>query len=228
MSPVLDEVRGRPGLPMVLSEHDSKRLLAEYDIPVTRESLVQDSAAAVEAAAAIGYPVVLKASSVGLAHKAEADVIRLNLRSPEEVDAAWNEVTDNAPGQLDGVLVQEMVAGQRELVMGMIRDPQFGPCVMFGLGGIYTEVLDDVEFRIAPLTERDGRSMLESIRSAAILGPIRGLPEADRPGLVRALIALGQLGLDNDDVTEVDVNPVILGPNGGPVAVDAAVWLTAG
>jgi acetate---CoA ligase (ADP-forming) subunit beta len=125
---------------------------------------------------------------------------------------------------MDGILVQEMVKGSRELVVGMIRDAQFGPCVMFGLGGIFTEVLKDVSFRIAPLEKRDALEMAAEIKSAKILGAFRGMPPVDMDLLVSMLINMGKLGLDLDAVKEVDVNPLIVSGN-RPVAVDALVVL---
>ena len=125
---------------------------------------------------------------------------------------------------LDGILVQQMVKGSRELVVGMIRDAQFGPCVMFGLGGIFTEVLKDVSFRIAPLEKRDALEMAQEIKSAKILGAFRGMPPVDMDLLVSMLIGMGKLGLDLDAVKEVDVNPLIVSGS-KPVAVDALVVL---
>jgi acetyl-CoA synthetase (ADP-forming) len=123
---------------------------------------------------------------------------------------------------MDGVLVQEMLPGERELVIGLIRDPQFGPCVMFGLGGIYTEILKDVTFRVAPLEPRDAREMMDEIKSAKILGPFRGKEPVDRDVLEQALIAMGKIGLEHDEIKEIDVNPLII-HKGKPVAVDALV-----
>ena len=130
------------------------------------------------------------------------------------------------PGRLslDGLLVQEMVKGSRELVIGMIRDAQFGPCVMFGLGGIFTEVLKDVSFRIAPLEKRDALEMAQEIKGAPILGAFRGMSPVDMDLLASMLINAGKLGLELDAVKEVDVNPLIISGN-KPVAVDALVVL---
>jgi acetyl-CoA synthetase (ADP-forming) len=125
---------------------------------------------------------------------------------------------------LDGILVQEMVKGSRELVIGMIRDVQFGPCVMFGLGGIFTEVLKDVSFRIAPLERRDALEMTKEIKGAPVLGAFRGMAPVDMDLLISLLIKAGQLGLDLEAVKEVDVNPLIIAGH-KPVAVDALVVL---
>ncbi len=209
-----------------LSEYDSKRLLSEYGVPVTRERLVKSQKEAVEAAEELGYPVVIKACGPDLTHKTELDAIRLGLDGPKAVRQAMRELKDATKGhKLQGMLVQEMVKGQRELVMGLIRDQQFGPCVMFGLGGIYTEILKDVAFRVAPLTDRDAREMMEEIKGKKILDSFRGMGAADKDVLAKALVNLGQIGLDHADVKEIDVNPLILAKDGKPVAVDALVVL---
>ena len=126
-----------------------------------------------------------------------------------------------------GLLVQEMVKGSRELMVGMTRDAQFGPCVMFGLGGIFTEILKDVSFRVAPITKRDAFEMMEEIKARKILDEIRGMPAADREALSEILIKIGQVGLENESVKEIDVNPLIL-QESKPVAVDALVVLASG
>jgi acetyl-CoA synthetase (ADP-forming) len=128
---------------------------------------------------------------------------------------------------LDGILVQQMIKGSRELVIGMIRDAQFGPCVMFGLGGIFTEVLKDVSFRIAPLEKRDALEMAQEIKGSPILGAFRGMPAVDMELLSALLINAGKLGLENDAIKEVDANPLIISGN-KPVVVDALVVLEGG
>jgi len=209
-----------------LSEYDSKRLVAEYGVPVTREKLVKSQKDAVAAAEEIGYPVVIKACGAELTHKTELDAIRLNLADGKAVKQAVRDLKDATKGRkLQGLLVQEMVKGQRELVMGLIRDQQFGPCVMFGLGGIYTEILRDVSFRVAPLTDRDAQEMMDEIKGAKILEAFRGMEAADRDTLAKALVALGKIGMDHDEINEIDINPLILTKQGKPVAVDALVVL---
>ncbi len=209
-----------------LSEYDSKRVLHEYGIPVTKERLVKGQKDAVAAAEEIGYPVVIKATGPELTHKTEMDAIRLNLSDAKSVRQAVRELKESTKGQkIQGLLVQQMVKGQRELVTGLVRDPQFGPCVMFGLGGIYTEILRDVSFRVAPLTEQDALEMMDEIRGKKILESFRGMAAADRQVLAEALVAMGRIGLDQEEVSEIDVNPLILTKEGRPVAVDALVVL---
>jgi len=209
-----------------LSEFESGKILESYGIPVVATTLATTPQEAVEAAASTGYPVVLKGCGADLTHKSEAGAVKLNLTTSAEVASAFTAIEAAAAGALDGILVQPQIKGTRELVAGMIRDPQFGPCVMFGLGGIFTEVLDDACFRIAPLEERDALAMMDSIRGSAILGPVRGTAAADRSTLAGILITLGRIGLENDSIDAIDVNPLLLQEDGTPVAVDAAIWTT--
>ncbi len=207
-----------------LSEFASKQFLKSYGIPVCQEHLVQSEEEAVEKASAIGFPVVMKGCGETLTHKTESNLVRLWLRSPEEVQQAYRDLTGLAQEGLEGILVEEMVPGHRELVIGLIRDAQFGPCVMFGFGGIFTEVLNDVSFRVAPLEEWDAMEMMEEIRAKKILDEFRGEAAVDRKALADCLIALGKIGLENPEVQEIDVNPLKF-RDGKPVAVDALVVL---
>ncbi len=207
-----------------LSEYESKKLLATYGIPVSREVLVQNRAALIPALKQIGYPMVLKGCSPQISHKTEQGVVRLDIRSEEEALIAYDEINSSIGGNDAGVLVQEMVKGQRELMAGLTRDAQFGPCVMFGLGGIFTEILKDVSFRLAPLEEKDALDMMEEIKGHRILDAIRGMERVNRSTVARILTALGSIGLENENIKEIDVNPLII-RNGEPVAVDALVVL---
>ena len=210
-----------------LSEHDSKLLLAKYDVPTAPETLVGSSADAVAAASEIGYPVVLKACGPEISHKTERQLVVVGIKTDAEVGEAFDQIMKNlGDTPSEGVLVQKMVPGERELVIGLVRDPQFGPCVMFGLGGIFTEILKDTSFRVAPITEDDAMQMMEDIKARAILGPVRGMKPADRAKLAKALIGLGRIGLEQEAVGEIDVNPLIITADGEPVAVDALVVLT--
>jgi len=207
-----------------LSEYESKQVLAEYQIPVTKEVLVDDAKALARAGQEIGYPVVLKGCSSDIAHKTEKGLIRVDIRNEEEASSAFEEIMGNMSGPEDAVLVQEMVKGQRELVIGLTRDAQFGPCVMFGLGGIFTEILKDISFRVAPLEKRDALDMMRDIKGHKILDAVRGMEAADLDILADILIKVGQIGLENEKVKEIDINPVIISGS-KPVAVDALVVL---
>jgi acetyl-CoA synthetase (ADP-forming) len=206
-----------------LSEFESKQVLAAHGIPVTKEILVNDLEGLMDATRKIGYPLVLKGCSSDIAHKTEKGLIKVDIRNREEARSAFEEIRAHM-GTDAGVLVQEMVKGQRELVVGLTRDPQFGPCVMFGLGGIFTEILKDISFRVAPLEKRDALDMMQEIRGHKILEAVRGMEAADLDTLSDILIKVGRIGLENETVKEIDINPVIISGN-KPVAVDALVVL---
>ena len=214
--------RGQPAL----SEYDSKRFLSSFGIPVIREGIVPDAESAAAEALKIGFPVVLKVTGRNLFHKTEVGGVVLNLRGEEEVKEESGRLL-KIQG-CEALLVQEMVKGDRELVCGLTRDAQFGPCVMFGLGGILTELLGDVVFRIAPLNPWDAQEMMEEIRARKIIEPFRGEPAVDMDILVQILVALGEIGLQYGDVLEIDINPLKIRSNGKPVSIDALVVLKAG
>ena len=206
-----------------LSEYESKQVLASYGIPVTRELIVDNVQDLINATKEIGYPLVLKGCSSDIAHKTEKGLIKVDIRNEDEAKTAFEEIAANI-GAEDAILVQEMVKGQRELVIGLTRDPQFGPCVMFGLGGIFTEILKDISFRVAPLEKRDALEMMQDIKGHKILEAVRGMEAADLDMFSDILIKLGRIGLENEHVKEIDINPVIISGN-QPVAVDALVVL---
>jgi acetate---CoA ligase (ADP-forming) subunit beta len=207
-----------------LSEYESKKVLKAYEIPVTKEVLVEDVKDLAKAAQEIGYPLVLKGCSSDISHKTEKGLIRVDIRNEDEATAAFKEISADMGGKENAVLVQEMVKGQRELVIGLTRDAQFGPCVMFGLGGIFTEILKDISFRIAPLEKRDALEMMRDIKGHKILDAVRGMEAADLDVLADILIKVGQIGMENDRIKEIDINPVILSGS-KPIAVDALVVL---
>ena len=207
-----------------LSEYESKRVLASYGIPVTREMLVTDMKAFETAIRDIGYPLVIKGCSPETTHKTEKGLIRIDLRNGEEARIAYDEITAAMGGNRKAVLVQELVRGQRELVIGMTREPQFGPCVMFGLGGIFTEIFEDVSFRVAPVEKPEALAMMQEIKGHRILEAVRGMEPANLDSLADMVITVGQIGLDHESVKEIDINPVIL-RKGEPVAADALVVL---
>ncbi len=210
----------------MLSEYEAKQFLASRGVKVTAEELVQSPDDAVKAAEKLGFPVVLKACGPDIAHKTERSLVKVKLESADAVRAAYAEIETNLAGDpSDGMLVQEMIKGERELVIGLIRDPQFGPCVMFGMGGIFTEILKDTSFRVAPIEKYDALQMMDEIRAKDILGPFRGSEAVDRDALAEALIAVGNIGMDFANVKEIDINPVIISGS-APVAVDALVVLT--
>jgi len=206
-----------------LNEADSKRLLGVYGIPVVDEAVCVDPDEAATRAEEIGFPVVLKGLGTKLTHKTERGLVRLGLNGPGEIIAAARKMADEAGDDLEGWLVQPQVSGRRELVAGLFRDEQFGPVVMFGLGGIFTEALDDVVFKVAPFTEAHAAHMLDQLRAKSLLGPFRGEASADRDALINTLMGLSKLGVELEDVAEVDINPLLITPEGDVRAVDALV-----
>ena len=207
-----------------LSEYESKIILASYQIPVTREIIVEKSNDVIPAAHEIGYPVVMKGCSPEITHKTEKGLIQTDIRDDREALDAFSNITAGMNSGQDSILVQEMIKGKRELVIGLIRDPQFGPCVMFGLGGIFTEILKDVSFRLAPLEKRDALEMMDEIKAHKILGSVRGMEPVDRDILSEMLIKVGEIGVENDTIKEIDINPVIISGS-RPIAVDALIVL---
>lgn len=207
-----------------LSEFDSKQLMKMAGIPVSRNYLAKSKEEAIKYAQQLRFPVVLKGCSDTLTHKTELGMVKLKLKTKEDVANAYDEITGKGI-PLDGVLVQEWLDGDnREFVLGSIRDPQFGPCVMFGLGGVFTEALQDVSFRVAPITSIDAYEMMDELKTKKLLGAFRGSPAVDKEMLAQALVGLSELINTYEEIAEVDINPIII--NGDkPVAVDALVIL---
>jgi acetate---CoA ligase (ADP-forming) subunit beta len=208
-----------------LSEFQSKALLKSQGIPVTAEALAQSPEEAVEIARRIGYPVVLKACAWALMHKSDKGWVKLNLQNDEAVREAYADISAEADLTLEGILVQEMVQGQRELVVGLSRDASFGPCVMLGLGGVMTEIIRDTVFRMAPIDEIEAGDMTDQLKSRAMLGEFRGQAPVDLDAVCKTLVAVGNIGLANDRIAEIDINPLIITHDGRVKAVDALVVL---
>jgi len=215
--------------PTTLSEFASKQLLREHGIVFANERQVADAGAAASAAAEIGFPVVLKLCGDAIAHKTERDLVRLALADENAVREAADELLAKARPE-DGevsLLVAEMVRGKRELILGLVRDEQFGPCVLLGLGGILAEVQGDVTFAAAPIHEEEARRMIGALGGRELIQePFRGEPAVDEDALVAMIVGLGRLGLERPELSSVDLNPVILAGE-KPVAVDALVELGA-
>ncbi len=228
---------------LALSELESLRLLGAAGLPVVRATPAGDAADAVRAAAAIGYPVVLKLHATRLAHKSDVDGVRLNLTDAGAVTAAAAELLEQGRrldrrlgegigegigqgiGQgigLGGLLVEPMLPAGLELIVGLKRDPQFGPLVLVGLGGVLAELLDDVAIELAPIDPATAGAMLDRLRGARLLAGLRGRPGADRAALIELLVAVARLGWGRPDLLEIDLNPVIAGAH-GIIAADALV-----
>jgi len=189
---------------------------------------VGDPDAAAAAADTMGYPVVAKLVGENIAHKTERGLVRLGLHDTHDVrDAARDLLAAARPDDGEvGVLVAPMARGTRELVAGLVEDPQFGPCVMVGVGGVLAEAVADVAFVPVPLDAVDAAEAIEALASQPLLGPVRGEPPVDREALAAVLLGLGALALDRPDVRAVDVNPMVV-VDGRPIAVDALVELDA-
>jgi acyl-CoA synthetase (NDP forming) len=201
-----------------LTEHESKQLLATYGVTVTREEVVESAAAAARAANEIGYPVVLKASSAVITHKSDLGLVRVGL---ESASAVRNAFTELAPRSGGAVLVSEMVTGGTECVVGVSTDDLFGPVVMFGLGGVFVEVFEDVSFRVPPFDRTEARRMIDEVRGSALLRGVRGRPNGDLKALVDAIMSVQRLAVDHADrLLELDINPLVVLPKGA-IALDA-------
>ena len=216
-----------------LTESRSKELLQAYGIPVTREILAHSATEAAAAAGSLGYPVVLKIESPDIAHKTEAGGVLLNLTDAAAVQEGYGSIMKrareyNPSASIDGVLVQEMLSPGLEVILGVKKDPLFGPTILFGLGGIFVELLKDLSVRTAPLREEDARAMLEEIEGKALLGGVRGEQPRDREALVGIMMKLSRLAVElEDEIAELDINPLIVYADGeGAVAADALVILT--
>lgn len=206
-----------------LDEFEAKRLLSACGVAVVAETRAVDADAAVRSAQELGYPVVLKGCGAAFAHKTELGLVALNLADAAAVHQAASRMLQAMQGR-GGLLVQRMVQGRREFLAGFSRDPQFGPVITFGLGGIFAEALADVSMRLAPLTGDDAHAMLGEIRARALLGPWRGMPAVDQDALAGVLLALSRLALERPDIAAVDINPLVVAGS-QPVAVDALVLL---
>jgi len=208
-----------------MSESEAKNFLKGFGIPLPGERAVKSLAEAREAALALGLPVVLKGGGHRLLHKSEAGLVHLDLRTLDEVERAYRHITEKGGDLVEEVLVEQFVKARREVVAGLVRDPQFGPAVMFGLGGIFTEALKDVAFRIAPLSRLDARELMDEVKAAALLKPVRGTQAADLEALGRILITLGDLAMAHPDIREMDLNPVCIQDDGTPCVLDALITL---
>jgi acyl-CoA synthetase (NDP forming) len=210
-----------------LDEAAGKQFFAAYGIPVPKGATTTSVEEAAQVAHDIGFPVVMKGSSAQVQHKTDAGLVLLGLRDEAEVREGYRTLETRAAAAeitLDGILVEHMVTGKREFVVGLSRDHLFGPVVMFGLGGIFTEVLHDVAFAVAPLDDADAHELLDQIEARELLGPFRGSPAVDRDVLAAVLKAVGQMAQDHPEIKEIDVNPLLI-DGSMPVAVDALIAL---
>jgi acetyl-CoA synthetase (ADP-forming) len=209
-----------------LSEAASKELLGSFGVPFPAEHQTSTAEAAVDAAAALGFPVVVKLGGDGIAHKTERGLVRLGLGSAEQVHEAAAALLAAATPE-DGevhLLVAPMLRATRELIAGLHDDPQFGMTVMIGVGGILAEAVADVAFRLVPIERTDAEEMLDDLGLQSLLGPFRGEPAVDRDAVAGVLLGLSEVAAARPDVASADLNPLLV-VDGRPVAVDALVEL---
>jgi len=212
-----------------LFEHEAKELCAFYDLPVTGGKVVKTEEEAIETAKSIGYPVVLKIVSPQILHKSDVGGVVVNIRTEQELRAAYKRIMDNIKekrpdAKIDGIYVQEMAPSSTEIIIGASKDPTFGPTIMFGVGGIFVEILKDVSFRLVPITRDDAQEMIREIKSYRILEGARGLPKADQSTLIECLLGTSKMLEDCPEIKELDLNPVLVYEKGAKV-VDARVIL---
>jgi acyl-CoA synthetase (NDP forming) len=208
-----------------LTEAEAKQVLKDYNIPVVKEIIINNINNIEESACEMGYPVVLKGLGSKLTHKTEKGLVKLNIKTPEDLQAAAVYIKDAAGADLEGFLLQPMLEGKREFVAGLFFDAQFGPAVMFGLGGVFTEAIGDVVFRLAPLDEREAIGMINEIHAQKLLGNFRGEKAPDMDALVKVLIGLSDIAMNIPEIKEIDINPLLVSADGKVTAVDALVVL---
>ncbi len=214
-----------------LLEHESYEVLKAYHFPVIKSFLADSENQAAQAAENIGFPVVLKIVSPDILHKFDFGGVKLNLKNNEEVRRAYREIINNvrsrkSGAKIRGILVEEMASGGKEVILGMNRDPQFGPILMFGLGGIYVEAMEDVSFRLAPIRELTATAMITRTKAHKILEGFRGEPAYDIEAIAECLKRLSQFVIDFEEIKELDINPMIVFEKGkNCVIVDARIIL---
>lgn len=212
-----------------LLEPEAKMICKDYDIPVTEFKLAKSESEAVTYSEEIGYPVVLKIISQDALHKSDVGGVVLNVEGATEVKDAYQKILSNLKkhkpqAEVKGILIQEMVPSSTEVIVGATKDPQFGPTVMFGLGGVFVEILKDVTFRIAPLNEEEAREMITEVKAYPLLKGYRNRPPVDIEAIVNILLNASKLVMDHQEIKELDLNPVMVYKTGA-ITVDARIIL---
>jgi len=212
-----------------LLETEAKKICMEYSIPVTKFELAKNETEAVKDADEIGYPVVLKIVSPDIIHKSDVGGVVVDLKDEKGVQNAYNQILKNvkkhnAEARIIGMLVQEMAPPSTEVIVGAIKDPQFGPSVMFGLGGIFVEVLKDVTFRVAPITRDEACEMISEVKAYPLLKGYRNTPPVDIGAIAEILLNTSKLVMDHQEIKELDLNPIMVYEKGAKT-VDARIIL---
>ena len=210
-------------------ETESRELLRAYGVSLPRAEFVRSGKEAAGAGARLGFPLAMKVVSPDILHKSDAGGVKLDLRDEKEAEKAFGEImekasTVTAKERVLGAMLSPMAPKGQECITGMIRDPQFGPVIMFGLGGIFVEVLQDVSFRVAPMTEQDMDEMVREIKGYKLLTGVRGERAGDIGAVKDILAKLNEIAVDNPEIREIDLNPVIVHEKGASI-VDSRVIL---
>ena len=212
-----------------LLEPEAKTICKMYNIPVTDFKVAKNEDEVVKFSREIGFPVVLKIVSPDVIHKSDVGGVIIDLKSEEAVRKAYRQIIDNVKkykpeAKITGILVQEMAPPSTEVIVGSIKDPQFGPALMFGLGGIFVEVLKDVTFRIAPITEDDAREMIMEVKAYPLLKGYRNMPPADIDAIIKIILNTSKLVMEHQEIKELDFNPIMVYEKGAKT-VDARIIL---
>ncbi|MCF6249245.1 MAG: acetate--CoA ligase family protein [Desulfobacula sp.] len=208
-----------------MAEDEAKQFFKLFDIPVVEEIVESDVDRVIDACQNFGFPVVLKGLGKKILHKTEAGLVQIGLANQNQVSDAIGKMKKAAGRKLESFLIQPMIKGKREFVAGLFRDQQFGPVILFGLGGILTEALEDVVFKIAPLSDADMDDMFEQLKSKKLLEAFRGEKALDKTIMKNVLMGLSRIAMEYPDIKEIDINPLIVQPDGSPVAVDGLIVL---
>ena len=212
-----------------LLEYEAKTVCKDYGIPVTELKIAKTAEEAVKYSEQIGYPTVFKIISPEITHKFDVGGVILNIQNKEEAKQAFNQIIENVKkhnpkAKIDGILVQEMAPSSTEVIVGSIKDSQFGPTLMFGFGGTFVELMKDVSFRIAPIDEQDAKEMMSEVKAYPLLKGYRGQPPADIETLTKILLSTSKLVMDHQEIKELDLNPVMVYEKGAKT-VDARIIL---
>jgi len=212
-----------------LLEPEAKTICMEYNIPVTKFEVAKNEKEAVKFAEKIGYPVVLKIVSPDIIHKFDVGGVKVGLKDAKEVRSAYKQILNNVKkhrtdAKIVGVLVQEMAPASTEVIIGAVKDPQFGPTLMFGLGGIFVEVLKDVTFRVAPITQEEAQEMITEVKAYPLLKGYRSAPPSDIKAIINILVNVSKLVMEHQEIKELDLNPIMVYQRGAKT-VDARIIL---
>jgi acyl-CoA synthetase (NDP forming) len=212
-----------------LFEHEAKNLCGYYGMPITKILVAKTEEEAVKAAEDIGFPIVLKIVSPQVLHKSDAGGVLINIENEAGIRGGYNKILENVKAhvpdaKITGILVQEMAPNGTEVIVGSTNDPTFGPTIMFGLGGIFVEILKDVSFRLAPITKVDAEEMVKEIKAYKILEGVRGMPPVDQDTIVNLLLSTSKMLMECPEINELDLNPVLVYEKGAKI-VDARIIL---